>query len=248
MNKTVRSWKLEELLTSEVRSLVPLQIHRVLIPCGATEAHGAAGLGTDTLIPEGLAHRIAPKLNALVAPSVAYGTLRTLSRYPGSVTLTPETYTRLLIEIGTGLLDSGFKELLFISGHAGNIGGIKEACFDLHRSRGAFALGYDWFREIPDEQPGPYESLGGHSGTAETGLVLAIRPEAAPEGLWNQEDAGTLNPAISAYPGPFPIILEKEGEGFPDYDRKKAAQFLDAVADRAARSLLRVLDRWSQLR
>ena len=233
MSNPVRSWKLEELLTSEVRDLVPEIIHRVLVPCGATEAHGAAGLGTDTLIPEGLAMRIAPKLNALVAPSIAYGTLRTLSRYPGSVTLTTDTYTRLLLEIGNGLLDTGFKELLFINGHAGNIGSIKNASFELHRQRGAFALSYDWFLESPGDQPGVYESMGGHSGSAETGLVLAIRPDAAPDGLWNKADAGTLNPAISAYPGPFPIILENEGEGLPDYNREKAARFLDDVAERA---------------
>ncbi|MFH0883873.1 MAG: creatininase family protein [bacterium] len=247
MSSSVRSWKLEELLTSEIGELVPKRIHRVMIPCGATEAHGAAGVGTDTLIPEGLALRIAPALNALVAPAVAYGTLRTLSRYPGSVTLTPETYTRLLVEIGTGLMDSGFRELLFINGHSGNIDSIKAAAFELHRKRGAFALSYDWFREIPGNEPGAYEALGGHSGTAETGLVLAIRPEAAPDGQWKKEDAGILNPAIAAYPGPFPIILEHEGEGFPDYDRDKAERFLDAVAARAVQNLQRVLDRWETL-
>ncbi len=244
MSGKVRSWKLEELLTSEVGELVPSRIHRVLIPCGATEAHGAAGLGTDTLIPEGIALRMAPELNALVAPSLPYGTLRTFSRYPGSVSLTAETYTRLLVEIGEGLLTSGFTELLFINGHAGNLDAIKSASFELHRTRRAFALAYDWFREIPEEGSGPYEALGSHSGTAETGLALAIRPEAAPEGLWRKEDAGTLNPAVSAYPGPFPIILEREGEGFPDYDEEKAARFMEGVAKRAVQSLQRVLDRW----
>jgi len=247
MSDSVRSRQLEELLTSEVAQVVPSAIDRVIIPCGATEAHGAAGLGTDTIIPVGISNRIAEQLNALVAPAVPYGVLKSLRRYPGSVSLDPATYAQLLFEIGTGLLDSGFRKLIFINGHSGNFDGIKQACFRLHRERAAHALAYDWFREPVQGEGYPYGEMGGHSGAAETGLVLALRPGAAPEGRWKDEDAGTLNPAITAYPGPFPIILDNEGAGLPDYDPKKAEIFLESVTSLAASSLKRVLDRWEAL-
>ena len=66
-----RSYNLEHLLWHEVRNLVSSGIKRVLIPCGATEAHGSTGLGTDTIIPRNMALLLAPKLNAVGAPALS---------------------------------------------------------------------------------------------------------------------------------------------------------------------------------
>jgi creatinine amidohydrolase/Fe(II)-dependent formamide hydrolase-like protein len=243
-----REYRLENLLSSEVHQLVPKHIHRAIVPCGATEAHGSIGLGTDTIIPDGLAEKIAPEVEALIAPAVPYGVLRTLSRYPGSISLSPELYTSLMTQVGLDLGRAGFTQIIFLDGHAGNIGSLKEAAFTLHREHGLFALVYDWYLEQDDEgNAKPYNGFGGHSGAAESGLVRALRPEAAPEGLWKSRDAGTLNSAVSAYPGPYSIILETEGEGLPDFDEKKADEFLKLVAARTVASLSGVLERWEEL-
>lgn len=248
MAMTPRSVFLDDLLTSEVRDLVPAHTTRVMVPCGATEAHGAAGLGTDSIIPEGLAARLAEPLGALVAPTVHYGVLRSLSRYPGSVSLKPETYTVLMMDVAEGLIAAGFRELIFMNGHAGNRGVLKDVAHDLHIKHDVFAMVYDWYMEPDDVTPEIYDGPGGHSGAGETGLVRAFRPEAAPDGLWKKEDAGTLNPALAAYPGPYPIILMEEDAGLPDTDDGKAGELLDAVLQRATVTLGTVLSRWEQLR
>ncbi len=242
-----RSHQLENLLTHEVAELVPHSCHRVLIPCGALEAHGAAGLGTDTIIPAGLADAIAPRLHALIAPPVPYGKLKTLANYPGSVSLSEETYTQLLYEIGDGLLRTGFKELIFLNGHSGNLGPIKNAMFRLHRERNARCLAYDWYREADDISADLYDGPGGHSGCGETAMVLAFRPEAAPSDSWRKDDAGTLNPATYAFPGPYPIILMEEGAGLPDYDAAKADRFMALVVEKAVQSIEAILDRWQHV-
>ncbi len=247
MAATPRSFFLENLLWREVADLVAGGWKRVLIPCGATEAHGAAGLGTDTIIPLGLAEELAPRLQALIAPPVHYGVLGSLRNYPGSVSLTPQTYSALLTEIGTGLVRTGFTELLFLNGHSGNAGGIKTASSTLHYTHNVRTLAYEWYMEQYDETDMIYDSPGGHSGSGETGMVLALRPEAAPEGQYQSSDAGTLNPAVRAYPGPYSVILMEEDRGLPNYDPDKAHKLLKKVADYAENSLRTVLGRWEAM-
>ena len=242
-----RSYHLENLLTDEVKELVPNLIRRVIVPCGALEAHGAIGLGTDTIIPSGFADALAPRINALIAPAIPFGTLRTLKRYPGSIGLSPKLYLDLLKEIGEGLVKTGFDEILLLNGHAGNTATLKEAAYQLHVEHGVFALAYDWYFEPEQLAVDVYGGGGGHSGAAETGLVVAFRPEAAPEGLWKKEDAGVPKPSVSAYPAPYPIMLMDESSGLPDFDPAKAKLFAEGAIDNAAKSLDEVLSRWDTL-
>ncbi len=244
---TPRTYQLENLLWREVRDLVDQGITRILIPCGATEAHGAAGLGTDTIIPTGLAEKLAPRLNALVAPAIFYGVLGTLRMYPGSVSLTQDTYAKMLLEIGEGLVNTGFKQLLFLNGHSGNASGLKSAASTLHYKHGVQALVYEWYAEAFADEDAIYDHPGGHSGSGETGMVLAIRPEAAPNDAYKPEDANTLNPAVRAYPGPYSVMLYEADKGLPDYDPAKAEKLLDVVTGYAERSLKDILNRWESL-
>ena len=92
-----------------------------------------------------------------------------------------------------------------------------------------------------------YDGPGGHSGAGETGMVLALEPDGAPENLWQKDEAGTLNPAITAYPGPFPIILVEENAGLPDTDKVKAEKLLELVLEKAQKNIERVLVRWEKL-
>ncbi len=235
---------MEQLVWREVHQLVPKVIRRVLIPCGALEAHGSIGLGTDTIIPSGIANALAPELDALIAPPISYGVLRTLGNYPGSVSVSQENYLSYVLDIAGGLVNTGFCELLFINGHAGNHASLKEAAFRLHSKMGVRVLVYDWFREVEDTFEQIYDGPGCHSGAAETGLVTAIDPNSAPEKIWNENDAGALIPSISAYPGPFTIILEKENIGLPDNDPDKARKLFSAVVEEAKHNLKKVLERW----
>lgn len=145
------------------------------------------------------------------------------------------------------MVHSGFRELIFLNGHSGNRNALKDTAFDLHRKYDVRAMVYDWYFEPDDLTEKIYGGPGGHSGAGETGMVLAIRPEAAPDGLWKEKDAGTLNPSIAAYPGPYSIILEEENRGLPDYSRSKAAHLLDAVTEKALSSIIKVLNQWKSL-
>ena len=77
------SRRLADLTHHTFHDLVPGKITRVLVPVGTMEAHGVLPLGTDTLIPDRLADRLAEPLDALIAPAMPYGITSSLLPYPG---------------------------------------------------------------------------------------------------------------------------------------------------------------------
>jgi creatinine amidohydrolase len=247
---TIRTRNLSDLIWHEVHDWLRDGGKRVIIPAGAQEAHGAIGLGTDTIIPAYLAERIAPELDALIAPPLPYGVLRSLSRYTGSISLSRNTYRLIVTEILEGLYQDGFREFILLNGHAGNHGILKDVAWDMHVRSEANVLVYDWYFERDDLTERYYDGPGGHSGSGETAMVLAARPEAAPPEALDRalEDAGTLNPAVQAYPGPYPVILMEEGKGLPEYDPQKAQEFSEAVTSKAIESISRVLERWKRIK
>ena len=60
----------------------------VILPTGATEAHGPhMPTDTDTHQAEHIAVLLAERIDALVAPPVAYGISKTFEYFPGTISL-----------------------------------------------------------------------------------------------------------------------------------------------------------------
>ena len=82
----------------------------VLLPVGATEAHGPhLPLATDVIISEAMAERAAQRLvdarvDALVAPSMAYSVADFASNFAGTISIRAETATALLVDLGKSFL------------------------------------------------------------------------------------------------------------------------------------------------
>lgn len=93
----------------------------VLLPVGSTEQHGPFGLiGTDTLCASTIAERAAERVGALVAPPVAYTPAPFNLAFPGTVSLSAETYSRLVGEIIASLAGQGFRHFYILNGHGAN--------------------------------------------------------------------------------------------------------------------------------
>ena len=75
------SRELSDLNWMEHRELVPAKIATVLLPTGTIEAHGVINNGADGAAPLAITRRMAPKVNALVAPLVPYGVTGSLDAY-----------------------------------------------------------------------------------------------------------------------------------------------------------------------
>lgn len=93
----------------------------VILPTGATEAHGPhMPTDTDTHQADHIAWRLAERINAVVAPPVAYGISKTFEFFPGTISLTIPTYQRMLFEIGAALIRQGFEHLIILNGNRPN--------------------------------------------------------------------------------------------------------------------------------
>jgi creatinine amidohydrolase len=239
---------MEELTWTEFKRIVPQQTDAVLLPVGTLEAHGVTGLGTDNAIPAEIAGRIADKVNALIAPAINYGITKSLLPCPGSVTVLPETFERYSTEVMCGLADAGFQRVVILNGHGGNTQALKNASFRLYREKKVYSMVIDWWTLCTEEVQKAYGHAGGHAGTDETALALAICPQNVRQGEYRKEMASLLRPGLAAMPFPGSIMLYKQGEGFPDFDPAKAREFLDAVCARVADTILDVFKRWQRIR
>lgn len=239
---------LGELNWLEFASIVPEKTDAVILPVGTIEAHGVISLGTDNLIPEAIARRIAEPVNALIAPTIPYGVTRSLLPYPGSVTVTPETYDRYLFDVCCGLADAGFKRIVIINGHGGNTEALKNLSPRLYREKKVFNLAIDWWLLCADEVKRLYGHAGGHAGTDETALVMADHPEQIYAKKFRKEMAFCNRPGLVATPFPGSIILYEPDQGYPDFDPKRAQRLMAAVSAKIQRTILDVFQRWQEIR
>ena len=101
---------------------------RIILPIGSTEQHGRhLPLGTDTMVPTALAHRLGERTGVLVAPTVTYGMSLHHLGFPGSVSLRPETLTHVLEDILRSLHRHGFRRVFVLNGHGGNVAPLRMA-------------------------------------------------------------------------------------------------------------------------
>jgi creatinine amidohydrolase len=100
---------------------------RAVLPIGSTEQHAYLSLATDAILAERIAVEAAEPLGIPVFPVLAYGITPHFMDYPGTVTLSTETYRTVIQEILDSLARSGFRRLAIVNGHGGNAP-VQPAC------------------------------------------------------------------------------------------------------------------------
>ena len=94
----------------------------VILPCGSVEQHGPhLPTGTDTLAANVISHAVAERMDGLVLPNTPFGVTPMHAPFEGTITLTPDTYMRLIIETCASTARHGAKELMIVNWHEGNI-------------------------------------------------------------------------------------------------------------------------------
>jgi creatinine amidohydrolase len=95
---------------------------RVVMIIGSCEQHAYLSLATDVLEPLEIAKAACDIENVPIIPTVNYGLNPFFANYPGNISLTIETFTRLVTDIVESLISQGFKKILISNGHGGNTG------------------------------------------------------------------------------------------------------------------------------
>lgn len=154
----------------------------VIIPTGSTEQHGPHGpLLTDVFVPKEVARRVAPRVGALVAPSINYGLSYPHVGFTGVVNLRIPTFMSVVEDVSASLATAGFTRIVFLNGHYDNTYAIAYACANaadrLPAGVRAFPINY-WDGMTADEAGeffGPTTGL--HANRGETSAVMAINPD-----------------------------------------------------------------------
>src|SRR6476661_7330825 len=97
---------------------------RGVLPVGSTEQHAYLSLSTDTILAERVAAEAADPLGVPVFPALAYGVTPAFTAYPGTLTLRVSTFVQAVRDLLDGLAGSGFRRILIVNGHGGNIGAL----------------------------------------------------------------------------------------------------------------------------
>src|SRR4051794_19875359 len=149
----------------------------VILPAGSVEQHGPhLPTGTDIFASNVIGHAVAERMDALVLPGGPLGVTPMHMPFEGTLTLTPDTYQRVVIETCQSTAQHGAKQLLILNWHEGNIPSLAIAAEALHRQHGLSVLTVQACY-VAEELFG--HSCGGltHGGEIEALAVLAYRPD-----------------------------------------------------------------------
>ncbi|MFN8450608.1 MAG: creatininase family protein [Anaerolineae bacterium] len=123
---------------------------RIILITGATEQHGYLSLMTDILVPSRLALAVAEREGVLIAPPLNFGVSGHFADFPGTITLSQQTFDLVLVEVVDGLMCQGFDRFFILNGHGGNK--QPQRLKDLHLEGIIRIAWYDWWRENASRQ------------------------------------------------------------------------------------------------
>jgi creatinine amidohydrolase/Fe(II)-dependent formamide hydrolase-like protein len=157
------------------------KVDLALLPVGSIEQHGPhLPLDVDTFDAEYLARQVAagctdPK--PLVLPAIPYGVAYHHLDFPGTISVAPETLSKLVYDVGLSLGRHGVKKLLIINGHGGNGPALHYAAQMINRDAHMFTC-----VDTGETSDADIAKLSGvpndvHAGDIETSTTLALRPE-----------------------------------------------------------------------
>jgi len=149
----------------------------VILPAGSVEQHGPhLPAGTDTLAANVIAHAVAERMDGLVLPATPLGVTPMHMPFEGTITLTPDTYMRVVTETCGSTARHGARYLIILNWHEGNIPSLAIAAEALHREHGMTVLTVQACY-VAEELYG--QSCNGltHGGEIEALAVLAHRPD-----------------------------------------------------------------------
>ena len=173
------------------------KIDVAILPVGAIEQHGPhLPLDTDAFDAEYLAKQVAAACSnpkPLVLPTISYGISYHHEDFKGTISISNETLSKMVYEIGMSAARNGINKLVIINGHGGNSPSLNFAAQMINRDARIFAC-VDTGETSDVDIYGLVETPNDvHAGEFETSTSLAIRPQ-----LVKMEKAKKMVPEFSS--------------------------------------------------
>jgi creatinine amidohydrolase len=171
----------------------------VIIPTGSVEVYGPhLPLGTDCIVAESLANMIAERFDAVISPMIELNDASALLSFPGTINVERQNFIGNLEDLFSTLINYGFKNFLFLSGHGANIEMVSSLCRKYQRIHGIKCAQIDWWRFAAANSDGILDNKGpmahGHASECGTSVMLYLRPD-----LVDMEKAELVSPQPDTY-------------------------------------------------
>lgn len=172
----------EELSAYQLGELVNGGMDMAVLPIGSTEQHAAhLPVNVDMLCCYEIAKGVSRATGVPVLPPLGYGNSLAHAGWPGTVSLRPDTFMRVLEELCGWVLRSGFRKIVILNGHLGNEQpmGLASSTFRFeHPEARIKAISWwDITPEIKQAVVADVKGWGFHANDAETSMMLYLRPD-----------------------------------------------------------------------
>ncbi len=213
----------------------------VIFPAGSVEQHGPhLPTGTDTFAANVIAEAVAERMDGLVLPGGPLGVTPLHMGFEGTITLSHETYMRVVKETCVSCAQHGAKRLLILNWHEGNIPALAIAAENLHLEHGMTVLIVQACY-VAAEMFGA--ACGGltHGGEIEALAVLSSQPnlvhlervaDSSDAKHGNHMDGLRRTPSYQPVLGDVRAIAPTGWYGTPQHaDRAKGQRMVKGIAD-----------------
>jgi creatinine amidohydrolase len=169
-------------LTWKQVDALPRETTLLVLPTAAIEQHGHhLPLATDTLINNlllGNALALVPAEMPIYAlPPVCYGKSNEHIGFPGTLSISAQTFLSLVLDLGASIAASGFKKVVLYNTHGGNTSLVDVLARDLRAEFGLhtfslFGSPGATFEGVSQQE----RTYGFHAGEIETAYLLYAKP------------------------------------------------------------------------
>jgi creatinine amidohydrolase len=171
-------------LTAPVLREVDRDQTLAVIPIAAVEQHGPhMPTGTDAILCTAVAEELESRLaeNILLTPTIWLGASSHHLRLGSTLDSALDTYVATLCDVARSLLDDGYRCVMFLNGHGGNIDPMKIAVRKLQPGYPNALLAAGCYWSVADAEreeilEGDYKFVG-HACEFETSLMMHVRPQ-----------------------------------------------------------------------
>ncbi|MGC9395039.1 MAG: creatininase family protein [Anaerolineae bacterium] len=120
---------------------------RIVVVTGACEQHAYLSLLADIRVPLAIAETACERESVLIAPPLPYGISPYFAAYPGTISLSVETFATIVREVLANLWAQGFKRILVSNGHGGNSGVLGALISELNTAHPEVNIAlFEWWR------------------------------------------------------------------------------------------------------
>jgi creatinine amidohydrolase len=222
----------------------------VLLPVASTEQHGPhLATGVDDFLCSEVCRRtagkLAPRQAVVVAPTVWFGLADHHVAFGGTFSISLAAYHTVLRDLCRSILQAGFRRIVLVNGHGGNIQALAAIAGDLTRELATPIATATYFMEGTSEAAGILEDQAGvmHACEAETSMMMAAHPDLVDQARLKEahgpafDIAGSLQPSLKR----FRSFAELTPSGVAGDARKASARKGEALFEAYASALARRL-------